>query len=34
MTITAPAHADAYVTPLDAFDVSDPQFYQDDTWYP
>ncbi len=21
-------------TPLDAFDVSDPQLYQDDTWYP
>ena len=34
MTMIAPAHADAYTTPLDAFDVSDPQLYQDDTWRP
>src|SRR5271163_4173447 len=32
--MNAPAHADAYATPLDAFDVGDPQLYQDDTWYP
>src|SRR6201984_2301122 len=25
---------DAYSTPLDGIDVSDPQLYQDDTWYP
>jgi len=25
---------DAYSIPLDAIDVSDPQLYQDDTWYP
>jgi cytochrome P450 len=25
---------DAYSTPLEAIDVSDPQLYQDDTWYP
>ena len=26
--------ADAYAIPLDAIDVSDPQLYQDDSWYP
>ena len=25
---------DAYSIPLEAIDVSDPQLYQDDTWYP
>ena len=25
---------DAYSMPLEAIDVSDPQLYQDDTWYP
>ncbi len=25
---------DAWSRPLDAFDMSDPKFYQDDTWYP
>src|SRR5882757_9897761 len=25
---------DAYSIPLDAIDVSDPQLYQDDAWYP
>ena len=25
---------DAHSIPLDAIDVSDPQLYQDDTWYP
>ena len=36
--MNAPVHADAatdaYAMPLDAIDVSDPQIYQDDTWYP
>jgi cytochrome P450 len=36
--MNAPVHADAatdvYAIPLDAIDVSDPQLYQDDTWYP
>jgi cytochrome P450 len=36
--MNAPVHAepatDAYAMPLDAIDVSDPQLYQDDTWYP
>jgi cytochrome P450 len=36
--MNAPVHADAatdaYAIPLDAIDVSDPQIYQDDTWYP
>jgi cytochrome P450 len=35
--MNAPVHADAttdaYAIPLDAIDVSDPQIYQDDTWY-
>jgi hypothetical protein len=25
---------DAYSIPLEAIDVSDPQLYQDDAWYP
>ena len=25
---------DVYTIPLEAIDVSDPQLYQDDTWYP
>ena len=25
---------DAYLIPLEAIDVSDPQLYQDDAWYP
>jgi cytochrome P450 len=36
--MNAPVHAeaakDAYSIPLDAIDISDPQLYQDDTWYP
>jgi cytochrome P450 len=32
--VHADAAADAYSIPLDAIDVSDPQIYQDDTWYP
>jgi cytochrome P450 len=36
--MNAPVHVDpssaAWRMPLDAIDVSDPQMYQDDTWYP
>jgi cytochrome P450 len=36
--MNAPVNADpakdAYAIPLEAIDVSDPQLYQDDTWYP
>jgi cytochrome P450 len=36
--MNAPVHVDptseAWRMPLDAIDVSDPQLYQDDTWYP
>jgi len=27
-------HADAWNRPLDSFDMSDPRYYQDDTWQP
>ena len=27
-------HADAWSRPLDSFDMSDPRYYQDDTWQP
>ena len=36
--MNAPVHfdpvADAYTTPLDAIDVSDPRLYQNDIWHP
>ena len=36
--MNAPVHVDptceAWRMPLDAIDVSDPQLFQDDTWYP
>jgi len=41
--MNAPVHYDpsrpdaaspAWTVPLEKFDVSDPQLYQDDTWYP
>jgi cytochrome P450 len=36
--MNAPVHfdpvADAYTTPLDAIDVSDPKLYQNDVWHP
>ena len=36
--MNAPVHVDptsvAWRMPLGAIDVSDPQLYQDDTWYP
>jgi len=27
-------NSDAWTRPLEQFDMSDPRFYQDDTWYP
>ena len=36
--MNAPVHydpaSDAYTTPLDQIDVSDPRLYQDDVYYP
>src|SRR6185312_9051855 len=32
--VSADARSHAYSLPLDAIDVSDPQLYHDDTWYP
>ena len=33
-TVQFDARRDAYTTPLEEIDVSDPKLYQDDVWYP
>ncbi len=34
MKATTRPRTDAWARPLDSFDMSDPAYYQDDTWYP